>query len=89
MVSRASRLSGWACSASWITAPTFHDLLYRTGGNLLPPLGVISPHGKLFTKDEADDLFLELMTREKVSFFKRNFAYAAVKLAGRSAWKVA
>ena len=70
-----------------ITAPTFHDLLYRTGGKLLPPLGVISPHGKVFSKVEADDLFLELMTREKVSFFKRNFAYAAVRLAGRSAWK--
>ena len=70
-----------------ITAPTFHDLLYRSGGDLLPPLGVVSPHGKLFTKLEADDLFLELMTREQVSFFKRNFAYAAVRLAGRSAWK--
>jgi Protein of unknown function (DUF1353) len=48
---------------------------------------VVSPDDKVFSKVEADDLFLELMTREKVSFFKRNFAYAAVRLAGRSAWK--
>ena len=47
----------------------------------------VAPGDKVFTRDEADDLFLELMTREKVSFFKRNFAYAAVRLAGGSAWK--
>lgn len=70
-----------------ITAPTFHDLIYRTGGCVAPPLGTIKPADKIYSKVEADDLFLELMTREGVGYFKRNLAYAAVRLGGRSAWK--
>jgi len=70
-----------------VTAPVFHDLIYRTGGDVVHPAGEVVPAGKLFRKDEADDLFLELMTREKVGYFKRNFAYGAVILFGGSAWK--
>ena len=69
------------------TAPMFHDLLYRTGGRVAPPLGTVSPEGKVFSQEDADNLFLELMTREKVGFFKRNLAFGAVRLAGRSAWR--
>lgn len=69
------------------TAPMFHDLLYRTGGCVRLPLGTVLPEGKAFSQKEADDLFLELMTREKVGFFKRNLAYGAVRLGGRSAWR--
>ena len=70
-----------------ITAPTFHDLLYRTGGRVAPPLGTVVPEGKVFSQEDADNLFLELMTREKVGFFKRNLAFGAVRLAGRRAWR--
>ena len=70
-----------------ITAPMFHDLIYRTGGRVLPPLGVVSPENKVFQRQDADELFLELMTREKVGFFKRNVAFGAVRVGGRSAWR--
>lgn len=70
-----------------ITAPTFHDLLYRTGGRVVPPLGTVSPAAKVFTQEDADNLFLELMTREKIGFFKRSLAFGAVRLAGRWAWQ--
>ncbi len=70
-----------------ITAPTFHDLLYRSGGRVEPPLGTVSPEGRVFTQEDADNLFLELMTREKIGFFKRSLAFGAVRLAGRWAWQ--
>ncbi len=70
-----------------LAGPIFHDLIYRLSGAITPPDGEVVPSEKVFTKDEADDIFLELMTREKISFGIRNAAYIAVRLFGKSSWR--
>ena len=81
----------WVLIASYelsVVAPVFHDLIYRSGGGVVrAPDGRVEPGAKVFTRREADDLFLELMTRAKVSYWKRNVAYLAVEYFGASAWK--
>jgi len=70
-----------------LAGPIFHDLIYRLAGSIAPPDGEVVPSEKVFTKDEADDIFLELMTREKISYGIRNAAYIAVRLFGKSSWR--
>jgi hypothetical protein len=62
---------------------------------VLPPMGRYSlaaiAHDYLYwsgmvPKDEADNIFLELMKHLGVSAWKRNTMYQAVKLFGKSAW---
>jgi Protein of unknown function (DUF1353) len=65
-------------------APLIHDLLYRNGGIL--PANQISPYRK-FKREEADDLFLEIMTKCGVSKGRRIAAHQAVKKFGESSWK--
>lgn len=80
----------WALIASFelsITAPVFHDLIYRSAGEVVPPDGEVAPVGKIFTRQETDDIFLELMTRAEVSYWKRNVAYLAVRHFAEHAWR--
>lgn len=64
-----------------------HDLIYRCGGQVILPDGEVIPAGKLFSRKDADDVFLELMTRSKVAYWKRNVAYLAVRAFGQSSWQ--
>ena len=80
----------WVIIASFelsLVAPIMHDLIYRCGGNVIPPDGEVTPAGRLFSRKDADDLFLELMTRSKVAYWKRNVAYLAVRAFGQSSWQ--
>lgn len=80
----------WALIASFelsVTAPILHDLIYRSAGEVEPPDGEVAPAGKIFTREEADDIFLELMTRAKISYWKRNVAYLAVRHFAEHAWR--
>lgn len=79
----------WPLIASFelsLPASIFHDLIYRWGGRVALPDGEVSPDDKIFSRQEADDLFLELMTRGKDVFWKRNLAYLAVHWFGESSW---
>ena len=64
-------------------APLFHDLLYRYGGVLDPKL--VTPYRK-FRRDEADDLFYELMGKCGVEEWRRSAAYEAVHHLAKSHW---
>ena len=80
----------WVFIASFelsMVAPIVHDLIYRSTGKVALPDGEVAPVNKIFTREEADDLFLELMTRAKVRYWKRNFAYLAVRGFGESSWQ--
>lgn len=80
----------WAVIASFelsLVAPIMHDLIYRCGGEVILPDGEVIPAGKLFSRKDADDVFLELMTRSKVAYWKRNVAYLAVRAFGQSSWQ--
>jgi hypothetical protein len=80
----------WVLIASYelsLAAPLVHDLIYRSAGEVMPPDGEVSPGGKVFTREEADDIFLELMTRAKVPYWKRNVAYLAVSYFGEDSWR--
>lgn len=65
-------------------APLLHDLLYRHGGTL--PANQISPYRK-FSREDTDRLFLEIMTKCGVGYFRREAAYLAVRAASGFAWK--
>ncbi|MCW5799949.1 MAG: hypothetical protein LZF60_340100 [Nitrospira sp.] len=80
----------WAIIASFelsLVAPIMHDLIYRGGGTVILPDGEVTPAGRLFSRRDADDLFLELMTRSNVAYWKRNVAYLAVRAFGQSSWQ--
>ena len=80
----------WAIIASFelsLVAPIMHDLIYRSGGLVILPEGEVTPAGRVFNRKEADDLFLELMTRSKIAYWKRNVAYLAVRAFGQSSWR--
>jgi hypothetical protein len=53
-------------------AAVVHDYLYRNG---------------IGTRAKADEAFRSLMQHLRVSWWKRNAMYAAVRLFGRPAWK--
>ncbi len=80
----------WAIIASFelsLLAPILHDLLYQCGGSVKLPHGEVTPAGRMFNRKDADDLFLELMTRSKIAYWKRNVAYLAVRAFGQSSWQ--
>ena len=80
----------WALISSFelsLAAPIFHDLIYRSAGEVALPDGEVAPVGKIFTRAEADNIFLELMTRAKISYWKRNVAYLAVHYFAEFAWR--
>ena len=71
-----------------LSAPLFHDLLYRCGGNL--PDGQLNPltdPRHRFNRKAADDIFNELMEKARVSWWKRNAAYQAVRKFAGYAWQ--
>lgn len=70
-----------------VTAPTMHDLLYRSGGAVALPDGEVLPAGQTFTRPAADALFLELMTLFGIAKWKRQTAYRAVGFFGAPAWR--
>lgn len=57
-----------------VVAPLIHDWLYRTGG------------GGVITRRQADRLFIRHMKAEGVGWIRRNAAYLAVRVGGRSSW---
>jgi uncharacterized protein DUF1353 len=80
----------WGFIASFelsLAGPIYHDLIYRSGGRVVLPDGEVSPADKVFAREEADDLFLELMTRNRIAYWKRNVAYLAVRWFGESSWQ--
>lgn len=80
----------WAIIASFelsLIAPILHDLLYQCGGNVKLPHGEVTPAGRMFNRKDADELFLELMTRSTIAYWKRNVAYLAVRAFGQSSWQ--
>ena len=70
-----------------VTAPTMHDLIYRSGGVVALPDGEVLPAGQTFTRPAADALFLELMTIFGIAKWKRQMAYRAVEFFGASSWR--
>ena len=66
-----------------IAAPLVHDSLYRNGGIAATPRGTMF----LFTREQTDNLFLQIMEEEGVSWWKRNSAYRAVRLFAWASWK--
>lgn len=70
-----------------LIAPIMHDVIYRCGGLVVLPQGEVEPAGRKFERKDADDLFLELMTRSNISYWKRNVAYLAVRAFGQSSWR--
>lgn len=57
-----------------IVAPLLHDFLYRG-------------QDSRFTRGEADKIFKTAMALEGIGRFRRNAAYLAVRVFGKSAWK--
>lgn len=70
-----------------VVGPTIHDVIYRSGGEVSPPVGEVLPSERVFTRKEADDIFLEAMERDQVTYWKRMAAYHAVTVFGGSAWR--
>ncbi|MBS0171541.1 MAG: DUF1353 domain-containing protein [Nitrospira sp.] len=80
----------WAIVSSFelsLIAPIMHDLLYRCGGQVVLPHGEVAPADRRFGRKDADDLFLELMTRAEIVYWKRRVAYLAVRAFGQSSWQ--
>lgn len=79
----------WAIISSFelsLAAPVFHDLIYQCAGELLE--GTVEPFPRQkFERSEADNLFLELMTKANVPRWKREVAYYAVYYGAWWAWK--
>jgi hypothetical protein len=66
------------------TPPLFHDFLYANGGVLPKPQ--ITPY-RTFQRQEADMLFLELMKKSGVAWWRCVLAYKAVRQFSEFAWK--
>lgn len=78
----------WTLLASFelsLAAPVFHDLIYRTAGEL--PDGQVNPKTKKFQRKEADEIFLEIMEKAKIARWRRYAAYYAVRAFAAFAWK--
>ena len=67
-----------------IAAPLLHDFLYQHAG--APPAGSIDPL-HVYSRADADRLFLEVMESEGVHGWRRGPAYAAVRAFGWLGWK--
>lgn len=66
-----------------IAAPLLHDFLYRYAGR--PPEGTVKPP-TIYTRKEADRLFLNIMKREGIAGWRRLLAYLGSRWFGGSAW---
>ncbi len=66
-----------------IAAPLIHDYLYRYQGKI-PSKYISDDH--IFTRKQADKIFLHLMIDEGVPNWKAKIAYRAVRIFGRRAW---
>ena len=67
-----------------IAAPLLHDFLYAHDGD--PPATSIEPP-RVYTRKEADQLFLTIMKTEGVPNWRRNLAYWAVRSFGWIGWR--
>lgn len=65
-----------------IVPPLVHDYLYEKGGRIKQNNGLSAKFSKL----EADNIFLALMKREGVSWWKRSVAYRAVRWFGNGSF---
>lgn len=77
----------WVVVASFelsLPAPLFHDLLYRSGGKL--PMDQVDPYYH-FSRKDTDLLFLELMERSGIPYWRRGLAYQAVRKFSGLAWR--
>jgi hypothetical protein len=65
-----------------LIAPVAHDWIYKRGG-------VVESDGRtiIYTRFEADNLFLGLMWAAGVPEWRRWLAYLAVRLFGGRSWK--
>lgn len=63
-----------------LTAPVAHDLLYRSAGQI---------QGLNLTRTQVDQLFLDIMKDEGVSWWRRTLAYRGVRIGGGSSWGAA
>lgn len=67
-------------SPFYVKAAVIHDFIYTSQGKL--------PNIKrVYTRKDADLLFLEIMILENAPTWKRNIMYAAVRAFGYFAWK--
>lgn len=66
-----------------IIAPLVHDFIYVFAGKV--PSEHVDPT-KVFTRLEADVIFLKIMEEEKISLAKRQIAYRAVRTFGWLFW---
>jgi len=64
--------------------PLFHDLLYANGGIL--PTNYVIPY-RTFNRKNTDKLFLELMQKSGVKWWRCDLAYSAVRNFAAFAWK--
>ena len=69
-----------------VAAPLVHDFLYAYDGD--PPAGSIEPP-RVYTRKEADQLFLRIMEIEGVPGWRRIPAYWAVRGFGWIGWRKA
>ncbi len=67
-----------------IAAPLLHDFLYLHAG--APPAGSVTPP-RVYSRIDADKLFLEVMKTEGVHGWRRGSAYAAVRAFGWLGWE--
>lgn len=63
-------------------AGVVHDFLYTNGGVISEGKGF-----PIFTREQSDDILLEILTRLDVPWLKRKAAYLAVRLFGQQHWK--
>jgi len=66
-----------------IAAPLIHDFLYKYEGE--PPDGSIEPP-RVYTRKQADQLFLRMMEMEGIPRWRRALAYASVRAFGWLGW---
>ncbi len=76
-----------------IEATLIHDFMYESKGGRQTSvdgekiLGSIEPIGTLYSRKDADDLFLRMMEQAGVRNWRRSLAYIGVRLFGRLFWK--
>lgn len=75
-----------------IIAPVTHDFLYQHGGNITTRVkgaDVLIDTAHVFSRAEADAFLRDLATQQGVPAWRRNAAYYAVRLFGKSSWRPA
>ena len=67
-----------------LSGALLHDWMYRNGGLVNSSH---MPHRSHYTRQQADSLFLILMEKEGVPYWRRTLAYLAVRCFGWRAWQ--